>query len=276
MTIVIVLTLVATGGGLVAYQQAHNQRVTVASAETHSGQGTTSPSKQVAANPRPKAVRHVRARSGAWVVHLTWDSPRGGDVDHYVVKRDGTEIASAWSNHFYADDDVLPGSSHSYTIVAVSSAGRTSPPRRADAVLASVPLSSATVSGTYAFRIQPVSHFGFSHFYEGIYRVGVDLHPACSGCGTVDLRFTKYSDVIGELHRDGTGLAGTAQGRWIDKCGNLSVPSHFSFSIRVMEAYPDNTLDELVASKLTATMHMYDPPRYGCVASGATFVGTAS
>ncbi|MEZ4200530.1 MAG: LamG-like jellyroll fold domain-containing protein [Candidatus Paceibacterota bacterium] len=69
-------------------------------------------------------------------VTLNW-LPSVQTVDHYIIKRDGVEIAQV-SGLTYTDTIVQPGTTHSYTITAVSAAGVVSAP--SDPLIFAVPM----------------------------------------------------------------------------------------------------------------------------------------
>ncbi len=91
-------------------------------------------------------------------VVMSWTaSTDNRGVDHYVVRRDGVEIATTDTTTSYTDVDVQRGATYTYTVVAVDAAGNVSPasnalvvtiPTEADMTPPSAPANlTATVAG---------------------------------------------------------------------------------------------------------------------------------
>jgi hypothetical protein len=265
----VIAVLLAVGIGALGYQQARNQHGLRESA------GRPSPTTESAPNRRPKAVRHLSSRSEDWVVQLTWDVPQGTEIDHYVVKRGGTMIASP-SSPSYEDDDVVPGSSYSYSVVAVSPAGRKSVPERVTAHVPTVPQSEATLSGTYAFQMHAVSQHGYKDSYRGTFWIDVIFEPTIEHT-RVSFQLLDTPSIRGRMYSKGDGrFHGTAAGDWGTTCGQRASISHFVWDVRIEHASPDNAEDLLVADRVSATLEVSEPAQSGCRAAGVTFQGTAT
>ena len=77
----------------------------------------------------PSAPSDLRATSvGDTSLTMSWTaSDDDVGVDHYVVSRDGQDVGRA-SEPGFVDRDLVPGTSHSYTVTAVDAAGNESEP----------------------------------------------------------------------------------------------------------------------------------------------------
>ena len=239
---------------------------------------TDSSARTPEAKIQPQAVARVQASAEPWSVRLTWTAPRGGEsVDHFVLKRSGVSIGST-SNLAFDDDDVLPGGSYEYLVVAVSAGGAESRPTHITVRTPNATQSEPAIVGTYSFQMHATSLFGYTKdTYKGTTWIRVEFDPACgAGCSSVSFHYTDSSDISGVMHRTWDGFAGTTTGDWGVTCGKKAQVSRFSWDISVLSTSPDNSLDQLVADELRATVKVSEPARDGCRASGVILEGTAA
>jgi hypothetical protein len=198
-------------------------------------------------------------------------------VDHYVVERNGSRIASL-STPSFNDDDVLPGITYRYEVVAVSSSGFDAAPVRITVKTPPASQSDAAIGGTYSFQMHATSQFGYERgTWEGTYRISVRFDPVCgAGCSNAAFRDDDYPDVTGVMHRTANGFAGTASGDWGVTCGSRASISQLTWEVTILSVAPDNSLDQVVADRLKATLKVSEPATTGCRASSVTFEGTAN
>jgi len=95
------------------------------------GAGTGRPAKlTICVPPIPPSPQNVAADTQWDSVTLTWDA--AADVDHWIVQRDGTEIATLSADQTRYVDQQSAADRHAYSIVAANVSGRSAPSQPVD------------------------------------------------------------------------------------------------------------------------------------------------
>ena len=95
------------------------------------GAGAGRPAKlTIYVPPVPQSPQNVAASTQWDSVTLTWDSAR--DVDHWIVLRDGTEIATLTAGQTRYVDQQSAVDSHAYSVVATNVSGQSAPSQPVD------------------------------------------------------------------------------------------------------------------------------------------------
>jgi hypothetical protein len=225
----------------------------------------------------PNTPADLRAAAGAFQVKLTWHAGTGDGsaTDRYDIQRDDQVVGHADADATsWLDQDVVPGQTYAYQVIAVGAEGRRS---RASVQVKtkSAPPGTAALIGTFDVKVHATSHTGFSTFERERYSSGWRFQPDCDRppCDT-QLRDIHVKDFIVTLDQaDGTyhGSDSTSFGT----CNGHTVSSSFTVTLHVTRA--GEVHGEWRVTKISGTMSQYASAQLGCVSTSATFefVGTA-
>jgi hypothetical protein len=115
----------------------------------------------------PTAPTGLTATASGGQVALTWDAATDNvGVDSYEIRRDGSKIAEVAGHELaYADGNVQPSTTYTYSVVAVDAAGNKSP--ASDGATVTTPESPGTVvltasADTYVSSSAPGTNYGGS------------------------------------------------------------------------------------------------------------------
>jgi hypothetical protein len=200
-------------------------------------------------------------------VTLSW-APPDGDVEGFVLYRDGTELSDldAQTTSF-VDDGVLPDVGYVYAVEAVGEgwAERAEP---IEVRTPAAPLASARLEGLYAIEARDVSHFGFRRF-PGEFTSGWRLEPRCpEGACDVRWRDVRTRGLAGELRRRGATYDGSDEVR-LARCGGARTTSTVRVEFEVARAASVDGAWRAI--RLRGTLIQRSPAQLGCVASGADY-----
>jgi hypothetical protein len=241
------------------------------------------PNSTPAAGPAPVLPPvDLKAETGfePFEVKLIWSAPWGGpELTRYEVFQGDTKVGSigATSTNL-TDHAVEPGTTYTYTVVAVSGDRRSAPVTLK--VEVPVPsLSAARVVGNYDVSARATSYSGFSSFRR---RPRFDLvsEPRCSrgACDWI-VRLSGVKEVKFRLHRKGGRYTGSGTGRFNVSCGSVLMVSRLDIDVRVVKAVataPTQFIptSQWVASRLEGTMEVVQDPQLGCDGSQAVYAIT--
>jgi hypothetical protein len=184
----------------------------------------------------PPACRPLGSR-----VTIAWTlPPGGGPISRSLILRDGTAIKElrrpASDPIRFVDEGVVPGTTHTYTVVTENAAGR-SKSRPATVIAPLPPLESAQLDGSYRVVLTVRRAVNLATL-EGIAQPTVGrggrsvwvFTPVCSGadrpCGT------DWRGYRGTVRRDGASWSGTVAGRRASCFGGVTVGAPVRLALR--------------------------------------------
>lgn len=139
---------------------------------SNAASATTSPD-----STPPTAPSNLTAVPGTTSgIDLSWGkSSDDSGIDHYVVVRDGAQIAtvpsSAAATYAYSDTAVGPGTTHTYVVRAVDLAGNVSPDSNPATATAPNTITETPVADTWVQDTTPTTNYGAKP------TIGVDQSP---------------------------------------------------------------------------------------------------
>jgi hypothetical protein len=142
-------------------------------------------------------------RRSGWELHLAWDPPAEGPVDHYRVSRDGTLVDGDVVLPSWTDRTVVPGTRYTYSVVGVMTDGKRARPQHTTIRTDFPPLEDARLQGTFVMVLHLARSSGTHNPVQGG-RVVFRFEPRCAR-GPCGVRWTiRDRDTDMRLARDGT------------------------------------------------------------------------
>jgi fibronectin type III domain protein len=113
-------------------------------------------------------VRLLKATVAPGRVSLSWQAPAGATIDHYLVARNGEEIATVASRYLgHVDANVAPGTRYRYEVTAVTADGDTSAPAAVTIRTPMPDVATAAPSGSYRVRMTVTAAQGWESIGPG-------------------------------------------------------------------------------------------------------------
>lgn len=233
-----------------------------------SGSSAGAGSDAASSHARPEVPQPtLTVKASPFRVRLSWTMPAGADVDGFVVRRDGAEIADLTGTATrYEDKDVSPPGYHVYGVEATSG-HRRSQAAMADARLAVPQLAAARLEGYFNIRLKVTSSSG----YSGDLPKGAGWHfrPKCRhGACEVIWSDDASRTVRARGARHGARYVISYSGYHFVSCSGAHSTSVVHITLRVTKARVHD--GEWLASRVQGAMTQSEAEQLGCVASKVT------
>ena len=235
------------------------------------GSGTTTDPTSSTPVLAPPAPDRLRARATPFRVTLTWEpGVGGGDVDHWVISRDGAAIGTVDGiDQRFVDDEVLPRKVYRYEVTAMGDGETTGSAGKQVRTRTPVPpLSQARFGGVYDVRLRVESSYGITGLdgSTGAWRAT----PAC-GEGTCDVHLKSVHGDLPPMDARQRRAAYEAEGsgRFGFACGDVPQTSSYDLNVRVVAA--DTIAGSWRATTIEGSLRLSMPEQLGCRSGGVSY-----